>query len=498
MLASFFYCFIISFILGVTFESIFSFGLYFALFIFILSIISFLILRRSGCYLVSYLVSFVIVVFLGFAFGVLRVDVSSYLGNVHSLDTYQQKQVVLKGIVLEEPDVRESYTNFVLKTESVLYENKENVLKNSGAYVLVRVPQYPVFHYGDEVIVKGKILPVKNFKPKEGEKSFDYKMYLTKDEIYYQMYFPSVTVIKNNQGNLIKEKLFELKNNMLQNIGRAIHEPEAALAGGITLGAKQSLGEELLEKFRETGLIHIVVLSGYNIAVVVVAIGIMTSFLPFVWRIIFSVIAIILFAVMVGGGATVVRATIMALIALFARVAGREGDALRALFLAGGIMVAFNPMIILHDVSFQLSFMATLSLILFSPILEKYFIAIKSKIFREIIIATLSTQIFVVPLLLYHMGSTSLVGVLANIFVLPIVPLAMFLVFLVALFSWVPALGVAMSFCAYAVLAYIIMIADSFSKIPFAFFSGVSFPLWALFTSYFLLTLYLHGKVKLK
>ncbi|HBB44169.1 MAG TPA: hypothetical protein DCZ83_02135, partial [Candidatus Yonathbacteria bacterium] len=318
---------------------------------------------------------------------------------------------------------------------------------------------------------------------------FDYRSYLAKDGIFYQMYFPEVTIISHGNGNVIREKLFTFKSWLIKNISQRIPEPEASLASGITLGAKQSLGEDLIQKFRETGVAHIVVLSGYNIAVVAGIISRLIMFMPFSIRLVMSALGITLFAVMVGGGATVVRATAMALVVILARVFGREGDALRVLVLVGGLMVFVNPMILLHDVSFQLSFSATLAIVVFVPVIEKYFSFISSRIFREIVVTTFATQIFVLPLILYHMGSVSLIGFISNIFILPVVPVAMMLVALVAIFSWMPFVGSLLAFLAYILLAYTVTLVEFFARVPFASLHGIPFSFFVLVLAYGILVL---------
>ncbi|MCK9344651.1 MAG: ComEC family competence protein [Candidatus Pacebacteria bacterium] len=487
MQPKYFFGFIISFIVGVAFENIFRFG-YSAGFLFVfLSAILLPKLWRGSHVKHGFFVSLLL---LGCGTGILRVDVSQAHTDAHVLDRFTEKMVTVSGIVLDEPDVRENYTNIVLETHNVLYdETKINL--DTKPRILVRVPVFPEILYGDEVTMIGKITLPKNFAPEENQKAFDYRSYLAKDNIYYQMFFPSINVVSHDKGNIVIQKLFALKAWLMGNIAQKIPEPESSLAGGITLGAKQSLGEELLQKFRETGVAHIVVLSGYNIAVVAGIISWLVMFLPFSLRLVVSALGIILFALMVGGGATVVRATIMALIIILARVLGREGDALRALVLAGGVMVFANPMILLYDVSFQLSFSATLALVTLVPVLEKYFTIIPSRIFREIVITTFATQIFVLPLILYHMGSVSLIGLISNIFILPVVPFAMLAVALVAGFAWVPLVGSVVAFVAYGVLAYIFLAVDFFARIPFAALQGISFPLWALAIAYVLLGYYI-------
>lgn len=480
MRAEYFFGFILSFIIGVALEEIFNFGYSLAfLFVFLSTVILFTCLgsRYVGNVL------FVSLVLLGLAVGATRVDVSQAKQNTRTYDIQLNSLVQIKGVVVEEPDVREEYTNIVLETQ-----RGEN---NTSVKILARVPVFPEFSYGDTVLLVGKITKPKNFAPKDGLRAFDYEAYLAKDKIFYQMYFPKATLIEHNRGNVLYEKLFILKKWLLGNIAKGIPEPEASLASGITLGAKQSLGEELLQKFRETGVAHIVVLSGYNIAVVAGIISRIVMFMPFAWRLVASAVGIILFAVMVGGGATVVRATIMALVIILARLLGREGDALRVLVLAGGLMVFANPMILLHDVSFQLSFSATLAIVALVPVIEKHALFISNRMLREIIITTFATQIFVLPLILYHMGSVSLVGFIANIFILPVVPIAMLVVALVATFAWVPFFGYALALAAHGILAYIVFAVEFFARVPFASLHNILFSLGALVLTYALLGLYI-------
>jgi len=477
MRAKYFFGFIISFIVGVALESILNFGYSFAILCALLSLFVLLTPRvRSQ----TKSVLFVSLILLGGAVGIFRVDVSLANTSARALDSVVGEVVKVVGVIIDEPDVREEYTNIVLGSEGVHKEKTR---------ILVRVQAFPALKYGDLVSAVGKVTIPKNFPTEDNMRAFDYRSYLAKDGIFYQMYFPEVTIISHGNGNVIREKLFTFKSWLIKNISQSIPEPEASLASGITLGAKQSLGEDLIQKFRETGVAHIVVLSGYNIAVVAGIISRLIMFMPFSIRLVMSALGITLFAVMVGGGATVVRATAMALVVILARVFGREGDALRVLVLVGGLMVFVNPMILLHDVSFQLSFSATLAIVVFVPVIEKYFSFISSRIFREIVVTTFATQIFVLPLILYHMGSVSLIGFISNIFILPVVPVAMMLVALVAIFSWMPFVGSLLAFLAYILLAYTVTLVEFFARVPFASLHGIPFSFSMLALAYGILVL---------
>ncbi|KKT81981.1 MAG: hypothetical protein A3B07_00200 [Candidatus Yonathbacteria bacterium RIFCSPLOWO2_01_FULL_43_27] len=485
MSSKYFFGFILGFILGVSIESIFNFGYSFTVLFLVLAFILILLVNVVSSHQRSFFVSFVLA---SCALGVLCVDVSSNIQNAHILDVFVGTSVRVGGMVVTQPDVREEYTNIVLEARDVFYGGAHDVLERP-VHVLVRTQAHPKLYYGDELVLKGELAIPKNFAPKEGARAFDYRAYLAKEKNFYQMFFPEVTVVARGHGNFLYEKLFAMRAWLFENMFRAIPEPEASLAGGILLGEKQSLGSELLQKFRDVGVAHIVVLSGYNIAIVASGATRALVVLPFFLRVSMSVGTVILFALMVGGGATVVRATIMVLVVILARAMGREGSALRALALAGGVMIFLNPLILFHDVSFQLSFMATLALVVFAPVLNKYFLWIRQSMLQEIVTTTFATQIFVLPLILYQTGSLSLISFIANIFILPVIPLVMFFTALVALLSWVPFLGTILSSVAHILLSYIISVVSLFSHIPFATISKISFSFFELIISYIVITI---------
>jgi ComEC/Rec2-related protein len=194
-------------------------------------------------------------------------------------------------------------------------------------------------------------------------------------------------------------------------IEKMIPEPESGLLSGLLLGSKKALSDEWVERFRASGLVHMVVLSGYNITIVADSIIKFFSFLPVFVSNIFAVFGILAFALMTGATPTTVRASIMALVAIFSRHTGRTYLAGRALIFAGFVMVLNNPKILAFDFSFQLSFLATVAIILLSPKIKDYLNFVTEKFgLREIVASTLATQIFVAPLLLFRSGQLSILS----------------------------------------------------------------------------------------
>ncbi len=252
-----------------------------------------------------------------------------------------------------------------------------------------------------------------------------------------------------------------------------IREPEASLLGGLILGAKEDMGKTLLEDFRKTGVIHIVVLSGYNLSLVAFFFMKIFAFLGLVTSSILGALSIVLFTVMTGASATIVRAAIMALLVILAKITGRTSEIIRALFVAAVIMLLFNPMLLLYSPSFQLSFLATLGLISLGPKIEEFikFVPQTKLDFRGILAATLATQIFVLPLILYMMGSVSIVSPVVNLLILIIIPLTMFFGFLAVMFSiFTFSVASIFAFISFIFLAYTLKIVDIFADLPFAVF----------------------------
>jgi len=368
--------------------------------------------------------------------------------------------------------------------------------------VIITVNHYPQFSYGDEINITGILQKPKNFNTDDdGGMEFDYVSYLAKDGIYYQMLNPTVTFISDGNGNFIKEKLFALKNSFIQQVRKLVPEPHSALLGGLVVGAKESLGKGLQEDFRKVGLIHIVVLSGYNLTIVADSIMKILVFLPSSFAMIFGALGIILFTLMTGASATIVRASIMALLVMLARLTGRTNQVTRTLFLAGFLMLLHNPKILVFDPSFQLSFMATLGLIILSPKIEKYFHFLPTKFqLRELAVATISTQIFVLPLILYMMGDFSIIAIVVNLLVLMFIPITMLFGFFTGVLAFLStAVALPFAYISYFLLSYELKVVDIFSSLPFASIHIPYFPFWLMvfvYASYFIFLGFLSKKEK--
>ncbi len=388
------------------------------------------------------------------------------------MDGHVSSPVTLVGMVVDEPDIRETSTHLTLLVRTV---EGTSIADGVSTRVLVFAPRYPEYQYGDVLRVKGELAVPKKFSEGDG-RVFDYPMYLTSKGVQYQIFFPQIEFSTHENGNALIGALYRMKHGFQEKLAMLFPEPHSALLGGLLLGGKQSLGSAWQETFRVAGIVHIVVLSGYNMTIVSEWLVSTFRFLGFYGSLSMGGVGIVLFALMTGAGATVLRAAIMAIIALLARATGRTHTMGRALLLAGACMVLQNPSILAFDPSFQLSFLASLGLIFVSPVVERHTqIFRRYKVVREVFVSTVATQCMVLPLLLYQTGLFSLFSLPANMLVLPAIPLTMLTGFIAGLGAYiVPPLAHMLALPAYALLSWILFVAEGVAHIPFA---AVSIPL---------------------
>jgi competence protein ComEC len=268
-------------------------------------------------------------------------------------------------------------------------------------------------------------------------------------------------------------------------IGQLLPEPHAGLLSGILFGTKATMSRELYDALVQTGTLHIVALSGTNITILTSLV--MIALLWCVSRRIASLLTILFiigFIWFVGPSASVIRAAIMGCLSLLAVIFGRPVWAFRSWCIAVIFMLAYSPSWI-ADISFQLSALATLGMILFGGNIKKKneiykmtderekqhssFLSRISPLLYEDLRLTLSAQVFTIPLILFHFHRISLISPLPNLligFILP--PLtAIGLIIVLVSIVFLP-LGQALAYITWVPLEYIIRVVMLTSRIPMA------------------------------
>lgn len=383
------------------------------------------------------------------------------------------EQVHVDGVVVNDPEVRE----FSLHAEVWLI---------SGQKILAILPRGSDLAYNDHVVLEGKLTAPEDFVTDTG-RIFEYEKYLRVRGISSLMRY--ATLLEREPGDRsFFGTLYAIKHNFSHSLERVLPEPQAALFGGILLGERRGLPEPLTAAFIAVGLIHIVVLSGYNISIVGEAVLRALSFLPRRISFLLGALFMLLFVLMTGASSTSVRACIMALIAIMARYLKRPAAALRALVLAAMGMLFWNPLLV-FDPGFVLSVTATFGLITLGETFEKwlYKIPVGGVLnIRAIAASTLAVQVFILPALLYFTGVLSLIALPANVLVLPLVPLTMLAGFVSGICGLVyPALAIVPAFVTDTLLRYTIFVAEVGAWVPLSSLTIPAFPGWVALLVYF-------------
>ena len=459
-----FFYFCVSFIVGILLNSFFQESLWWFLILDIIFISVFW--KHKKIVIVCSCVLF-------FLFGVWRYQSFELKVDNNQLIKYIDQEVSFIGIVSERPEPGHSTTKIEIKIEDL------------NSKVLLTTWKYPEYYYGDKLKIKGRLEEPAFFD------DFDYKAYLSKDGIYAVMYQPQIELIEKNCGNFIKDKLIFFKEKLKNSVNLIMSAPQSGLLEALFFGDEENISKEWIDKFNMTGTRHITAVSGMNITIISILVLNLFLLLGF-WRkqaFYFSVIFIIFYVSIIGAPASGVRAGIMGILLLMAQYFGRYSDGVRIVVFSAFLMLLFNPLLLILDVGFQLSFLAILGLIYLQPIFSDWLKGVSNILeVRYTLSATLAAQCFTLPILIYNFGRVSLISPLVNLLIVPLITMVTILGFILAFIGLISTpLGIVFSFPIWLILTFILKIIDIFSKVSSAniVLEDVSF-VWVIISYIFL------------
>ncbi len=414
----------------------------------------------------------VVLSIVAFCFGAARLRLSVPPVDEHNVAWYRdgENELLLTGTVAGPPDVRDTYTNIRLDTTSI---STGDLTFDVSGPILARIARGRDLHYGDVVRVRGHLVT-----PPSNE-AFSYQEYLARQGILAYMPDAEATILPFTGGDPVLRLIYAFKDKALARIQKIFPAPEAALMAGILLGDDNGMPAGLKQAYKNTGTAHIIAISGFNIAILAGLFMLLFSrlFGPR-WGALTAVAAIVVYTILVGASASVVRAAIMGGVSILAVQTGRRQNGLNTLAFTAAVMTLVDPNI-LWEVGFQLSFAATLGLVLFGTPLMDWFTALLSRRMPnktarriaapvgEFVFFTWAAQLTTLPLMAYHFGQISLVSVLANPFILPAQPFVMILGGLALLLSYISIpLGKIAGWIAWPFAAYTNRAVEFFNGLP--------------------------------
>lgn len=285
---------------------------------------------------------------------------------------------------------------------------------------LVRFQLYPKIHTDDRLSLR---CTLKRPEPIEG---FRYDRYLASRDVYATCSRPTALVIRAADSPSLRGLILRVKTWLVQRLGLALPDPSASFLSGLVFGGSSGLSVELQQAFSTTGTTHVLAASGSNVSLLTaVFLGWITQTrLGRKRGILLTGLLLCAYVVMAGAGAAVMRAALMAGVLLVGTLARRRAYTMNVLLAAMVLMLLGNPRLLTDDPGFQLSVVATLSLLTLAPHWMPYFSWMPEAYeIRSAFVTSLAASVATLPISLWHFGSISAIGPLANVLLLPFIPL---------------------------------------------------------------------------
>jgi competence protein ComEC len=411
-------------------------------------------------------------VVLAFVLGGLRVALTPTTSEVAAYNN--TGGLTIEGVIVAEPDRRDTRTDLRLRARQIMRGGE--IIPTDGL-VLVRAPRSLDVAYGDVIQATGQLITPAEFD------TFSYADYLGREGVYSIMSTALISVIDRQQhGSPLAHTLINLRHRAADTIASHLPEPQAGLLAGMILGDRRGISPELIDDFSKVGASHLIAISGFNMAILAGVIAAALNRLPLSrWLAALIGISLLLsYALFVGAAPGVLRAAIMSSMLVIAPLLRRKTYVPASLAFVALLMTLHDPLV-LWDVSFQLSFFATLGLALFVEPLSRGFRDALARymsrpradrigyILEGPLIVTLAAQITTLPLSLLYFERLPLVFLPANLLLIPIHPVQLILGGLATVTSFaIPALGQILYWLEFIVLSWTIGVVRIFAAPSFA------------------------------
>ena len=411
---------------------------------------------------------YILIWILIFYFGIY--NTTSRLKDTDELLNLAPVNSVISGQILSIPqDKGKDKISFFFKVNKIEYDG--NVREFDNEKVLVTLNTNEKLKIYDYYKIKGRLsVPFKAGNPSQ----FDYGNYLRNFNVYAVFYgAKGAEPVFLNSDLSAREKVLQWINDYREKIisihSNYLTSPNLEILGGIVFGDDAvSPPENIKQSFINSGLLHILAASGMNVAFIFSFFFFFLSALKVNYKVNISagIVMVIVYSLMTGLGASVVRATFMLVFVLIGKLIDRDAHSISLLAFVAFLMLLYNPMYI-NDVGFQLSFIVTFGLLIMTPFLMRG----KNK-FVNWVIGTVSipiiAQLWVMPIQIFYFNNISLYSVFANIMSVPILSVISFGGFVSSLIATITPSFVCrcFDFVLNPMLTLLVNISDFWGKLP--------------------------------
>lgn len=336
-----------------------------------------------------------------------------YLKNKY-LEIYKDDKSIISAtaVVIKGPSEGEYNYKYTVKARTGKYKNKKFI-------VYINKKNKKLLEYGDLIEIKGEYSApevARNYK------GFDYSQYLKTLNIYGTIKVEESKIINKNQLSPILISINNIKEKMIDNANRNMPKRTANLLLGILIGERDNIQEDIIESFRTANLSHILAVSGAHTSYIILGITYLISKSKTPKRIgyIITIINLLIFIIITGASYSVVRACIMAIVVIGAKICYRKENFFTSICISLIIILIQNPFAI-NDIGLKLSFMGTAGIVIFNKSITNFFIKLKIKQkIAEALSVTFSAQLMIMPITILNFNTISLTFFISNILASPL------------------------------------------------------------------------------
>ena len=351
----------------------------------------------------------------------------------HKLPRFYGEKIKAVGIVKEVVSKEKEYEKYILKIDKAKYNDDVYTIDEK---LILAIYENTDIELGDQILTD---IEIKEPNINTNPLLFNYKLYLESKNIFATSSTKAANIKILSKDNLSHFERLSIKTRTKISIvlDKSLSKDNSNIIKSIILGDDSFLSEDYINSFRKLGLSHILAVSGLHIGIIFAFLIHILDLLK-VHRKISMIIAmaiIWIYACLIGLPASVIRASIMFSFLTIGKLSYKRYDSLNILSFAGLILLIFRPSWI-FSVGFQLSFIATFTILIFLPYINRI-INIKNKKIKTALTVLLTAQIGVLPISIYYFNEFQTLSLLSNLIVAPILTIGIILGFLIILASFI-------------------------------------------------------------
>ena len=361
-------------------------------------------------------------------------------------------------------------------------------------------------HYGDQIIINKKLQAIKN---SGNPGAFNYQRYAAFQQIFHNAFLKEKdwTKLDNKKVNLFQQFLFTAREKILSLLQKNISsgKDELGISEALLIGYTNDLDKDLVQAYSNTGVVHIIAISGMHLGLIYVMLVFLFSKIPGInkskWLQVLLILSCLwLFSLLTGGSASVLRSAVMFSFITLGKTFFKAASIFNSLASSAFVMLCYNPYY-LWDVGFQLSYLAVVGIVIFQkPVYNLIYIKNKyADSVWKMMAVTIAAQVLTFPVCIYYFHQFPLLFLITNLIAVPLSTIILYAEILLIEFSWIPLVGMYLGKISSALVWLMNQFIIWINKLPFAVWDKIPATMlstWLLYAIVIFISAWLLNKNK--